>query len=73
MSMVFRTCIYYLKIVKQCRAAITDLTNDQNVSTAIRTHICHFNVVNQSSTVTVDLWTTLRLMSGTVIWSHLSP
>jgi hypothetical protein len=71
MSMVFRTCIYYLETVKQSNATIVDLTNDQSMSMVVRTHICHFEAVKQASAVIIDLWITSRWVAGTVMWSHL--
>jgi ribosomal protein S2 len=71
MSMVFRRCVYYLETVKQSRAAITNLTNDQGVCMVVQTHICHFEAVKQASAVTVDLWITSRWVAVTVMWSHL--
>jgi hypothetical protein len=70
--MVFRTCTYYLEIVKQSRAVIVDLTNDQGVSIVIWTHICHFEAVKHANAVTVNLWITSRLMASIIIWSHRS-
>jgi UDP-2,3-diacylglucosamine pyrophosphatase LpxH len=42
MFIVFWTCTYYLETMKQSRAAIADLTNDQGVCMVVQTHICHF-------------------------------
>jgi ribosomal protein S2 len=67
-----RVYIIVGKIVKQSRAAIADLTNDQGVSMVVRTHICHFKAVKQASAATVDLWITSRWVAGTVMWSHRS-
>jgi hypothetical protein len=71
MSMVFRTFTYYLETVKQSRAAIVDMINDQGVSMVVQTHICHFKVVKQASAATVNLWITSRWVVGIVMWLHL--
>jgi ribosomal protein S2 len=70
-SLVFRTCIYYLEIRKQSSAVIADLTNDQAVSMTIRTRMYQFKVVKQASATTVDLWIISRWVAGTIMWSHL--
>jgi hypothetical protein len=71
MYMVFQTCTYYLETVKQSRAAISDLTNDQGVSMVVLTHICHFEAMKQASAMTVDLWITSRWVAGIIMWSYL--